>query len=1399
MVKIHHSKLGKLGLIMNKLRMSILAALSGVTAFAHGGVTYTGEVETAYPVVKVESTEQPVAHVKDFRLQIEEKGGICDFTTDPIAAETSFYGGSPLCLFEWTGDTHGLKMSWLKAEGVLESDGQIGFDYQISIINQGEKTILLKDTYIADAEMPVIPAITEVKAKWQRELRDGAEQITYKKSDKLFGWEVEVEERPYPQLLTLNEFDCKVKTGETTCLIAIDAFSPGADSDEAQGVIASGLLATDQKSYFTDAHSTDLTINWDYRGPTAVGFAYNADNKSITKTVNVGGVDITLEPEEAVMVVSSPHTDKDGDWWKPQQSRIKLETELGSEHSDIIDIDGTRIRFDVPNFMYRTEFYLESLGDPEISGENMIYRYSTAKIPDGKYNVETIVEDDNENGGGEIYSDNVVDRYAPDIKALIGDIQLREESGTDLYFLNDLTFVANGGWPDGTKITSVKVNEIEAERENREPYISQLNNTDDMIPGTPVEVIVTAVDGAGNEAVKTFELGYMPVEFEMYNKPESLYSRVQETSMYLTQTGGMKCFMSGTKELAVMISGSVKKGCTVKFTELPDGLSPTFTGSFYKLEGAVKDVGQVPISYQVIYHNHNGSEAVAYENSFTIDVTAPTPLKLDVTDYNQISDGVYSIAHNGRLITRYEMDTVPARVNIDIENPFYTEQEEVSQRRMSASYTVRNTLNKKTELKPQVWDVVPFKINAYHVMDEYSQDSAEFDLVVTPSTRTRVYAEPMVDETNTLDTVTINARVGVYDRREGEYEFDHESMGDWKMHLAYKEGRDYIMITEEKDIDGNGLTSFDVPAQELFDLNKAYYAVANAKSHVDGFEMQIVSTPKYTRVLKGTAVEGSVSARTVEGPIPLSLMARYEFDSVDDMRVAGTVKWEKSNDGITWTEDPTFEDERMYREKLVQPQEKFLRVRTNNKITGIESVSEALKIVAYDVATINIEGPTSVYPDQDSVFTAKISDMLSAESDGVFEWSTDSGQTWIEGGETFIHSDINSYEIKVRHRLTNTSDDVGEEGYADDSHRVTLSTPSPLMVSMSVPRHGEVDKVIEIAGKATNRNSRIIANIISEIVTPSGDVIDGKTTEYLLTEADVSEEGTSTFIYRAWVEGYKESTYSERTEKVAIWSYEMPTPVMAINVTEAIAPAPVTATVSMASIYAPGVEFNFDWVVDEDAIEISSIRGKTATFIVNKPGMHLITVTVSDNRGNSVELTEFIDVVEADPMLVEVTKYSSNDYLRAPLVMTYRVSVDPGHPRDYSGSYEWFVDGVRVPDAESSFNKVEFETAGEYEVKVIATSRMGQVEEYIDTVEVMPNQPPVCEPALTETSSSITVSTNCSDSDGKIIKTLYQWGENEETSGSSTLRFSKVLHPTQQVNIRAVDDSGEEVTATIGW
>ncbi len=97
-------------------------------------------------------------------------------------------------------------------------------------------------------------------------------------------------------------------------------------------------------------------------------------------------------------------------------------------------------------------------------------------------------------------------------------------------------------------------------------------------------------------------------------------------------------------------------------------------------------------------------------------------------------------------------------------------------------------------------------------------------------------------------------------------------------------------------------------------------------------------------------------------------------------------------------------------------------------------------------------------------------------------------------------------------------------------------------------------------------------------------------------------------------------------------------------------------------------------------------------------------------------------------------------------------------------------------------------------------TEFGQEGELTETLTAVPNKPPVCEPFITETSSSITVNSNCKDEDGKIISLKYSWREDGyESSGGTRLRFTKSLHDKLNISIRATDDSAEESLSTIEW
>ena len=233
--------------------------------------------------------------------------------------------------------------------------------------------------------------------------------------------------------------------------------------------------------------------------------------------------------------------------------------------------------------------------------------------------------------------------------------------------------------------------------------------------------------------------------------------------------------------------------------------------------------------------------------------------------------------------------------------------------------------------------------------------------------------------------------------------------------------------------------------------------------------------------------------------------------------------------------------------------------------------------------------------------------------------------------------------------------------------------------------------------------------------------------------------------------------------------------------------------------YAPGVELSYEWVLPE-GVEVTRTSASLTYLTVHQPGVQQIGLRVLDNRGNVREVYEFIDVVEADPMVVGMELRPSNAFMRVPVSIGFKTNGRPGHPNDRMESYRWLLNGVEQVGESRSSATLQFTEPGDYEVSVEFTSRFGQSETLVEQVSVVPNQPPVCEPFITETSSSVTVNANCKDEDGRIVSIRYTWREDGyETSGGTRLRFTKSLHERLNVIIRAVDDSGAQTTSEINW
>ena len=187
---------------------------------------------------------------------------------------------------------------------------------------------------------------------------------------------------------------------------------------------------------------------------------------------------------------------------------------------------------------------------------------------------------------------------------------------------------------------------------------------------------------------------------------------------------------------------------------------------------------------------------------------------------------------------------------------------------------------------------------------------------------------------------------------------------------------------------------------------------------------------------------------------------------------------------------------------------------------------------------------------------------------------------------------------------------------------------------------------------------------------------------------------------------------------------------------------------------------------------------------------------MSDSRGNSQVISQFVDVLEPEPFEGTFMKYSSNPYDRAPVGLIVRAKAEGGHPRDYIEQYEWYVNGeLQENDApRSPMARFELTEPGVHEIKVVGRSKYGQELEMTEVHRVVANQEPTCEATKYETDRMYRLVLKCEDNDGYMSN--YHWWLNGEYigRGSSSIYAYKSQYESLSLKYEAFDDAGASVT-----
>ncbi len=1081
-----------------------------------------------------------------------------------------------------------------------------------------------------------------------------------------------------------------------------------------------------------------------------------------------------------------------GDWIVPENVRVTFEQSDGYENPDNGLTMGNRKVVEEGKFQRKPQaFSIESDLAPQIIDNSFVYIMDISDVENGVFQPIVYTEDKYANFASKEMGEVKLDSKLPTIR--FHQASTKMENGDALYFPEDIVVVAEDEFIGGAEVTEIRFNGKVVEMDASQRNYALITEYLDLERGDEYSIEATVIDQEGNQATESLNLVYMPTRFEERITTDTAYQYVQNFQFSLLQREGRRCRFVSSKADAIAQATYVSPTCylTVDSTEITvdeNSSVPSATGVF-------QTTGTKYINYVYTFVNAIGAERVAAEGTIVVEVVEPDDIQIDLMPEPNVNNEVFSVNLTGGNVTTARVTSSNGPITFKI----VTDGEDDEVYEFGQRAKAQTIINGRRINAPEgdLWEERVFKITAFYTLKPELVETSEFKIVYVPSRYVRGRLESDFRDALNTDTKTDTVKVGMYDRAIGDYVYDESTMGKWRGFLALREGDGTIIpLTPEKDMT-DGQADFDVDISKLGLGSMSYVGVLNLVSELEGYTKQIITNRNYIRVWKGTQLNGGIKAFRLFGKVPFTFLGQYRPDSFDDSRVLGGVKWEITQDEVTWEEMPTGTNERFIRRVFDEPGVWKIRAVATNKLTGEESVTEEVEVTAFNTPTITIIGPSVMYYGETQEFRVLDRGEEIDGTGGIIEWSYD-GEEWVEGDNVLTHTveeGDESFRLFVRMRYEDT-DSVDRSAYDSARKSINVKPPSPPRILIKGPFHSEVGKEVTFTARTSSAYAGTVSELLGEWTLPDGTTVEG--VELTITTPVDWEDKTVKLEFKAWHKGLEATTTADRSFTTNGWRYEFPDYDFVVRQQTKFAPSQMQIFAQRERVsYPDSIYFETQFTPLSD-MKLEYEGRNSARFVAEKPGVHTVRVTVKDSRGNEVDFIETIEVVEADPPEVTFRTSFNNRRMREPLDVIINAGVRLQHYQDKVDTYQWYVDDVLLPDSNARANVFGL-PEGQHVIKLVATTDHGHVAEEEYVVDVIDNKTPTCKPRWRVYAYYTRIDSMCTDEDGRM--TLYEWevdGKMTGVRGSSIQYYypSGVRPDSIDVRLIAYDDSNESSETT---
>jgi hypothetical protein len=1367
------------------------------------GKTYDGQLITETPSIKL-SKDSYYSRVEKLSEDPQLASIGCNLVSSAAQAKGKLVKGYIPCYISWTSFPNSLSANGNKIEGILKDAGTQSIGYKLRAFNGSSLTefTAAEGTIDLDVTEPPKPVVTNVTTRMMSQVLSGFEMYNYDASSTLSMTSVIVEPREYSQLITIdNVGNCTVAASKSSCTIYSNVTYTRDDTnlqfDSNYKIWGNSSIGGWDDTELTP---TDWIIHQDFRGPNVVFAQLNANPYAESVVNNDLNTPVVIDGGygAAGILKLRDEVDNAATWWKPNKIDLTFDAGSGITSVNTLTIDDMKISFDVPNFSGTSQTI--SSGSPESVLNTAAYKFGLSKLTAGTYTMTVKATDAYNNTTSKVFDNVVIAPPAPQIRIFNKSVSIENATSVPtVLMLDDLLVVAHNGIVGDTKITSITIDGKEALTSNTDKSYRHITGEGfSLQPYSTYEMVVTAQDSNGQTSEKRVSFQYMNTKFGFNKTPSTVIQKVEDLDLSVYRKSGQRCDLYGTKAAAVLAANSYNHACYIEFTKLPDGLTTSVDTFQAKVSGGVVNLGSNTVGYSVYVVDEAGHSNFVTSDSVTFDTTPPVDIDFSLDQNLKIADGLYGVGIINTQLGRY--NGTSSRANVEMVIAANSDSKTYTHNQLPFGDVQSFSGYADLLGTPKLWDRVTYTMTGRYKLAPELQTVKTFDVVITPHPYMQVLMTIDSQKYASTDTIPATVQLGIKNNLTGTFDYNPDTMGTgWDVFIGYKlaDGT-YEPITNTVATDSQGIANLSLNAQTLFDRNETIYAVAKAKSPYPDVSVTRVSVGRTLTVVKGTAVDGDVIARTTSSRIPAYFDVRFETASMSDMMVLGDIDWQKQSADGSWTSVPDFANKQYISVTSTTPETITLRAIVTNKTTGVQTTSGSVKLISYDVPSLKIDGAGSVISGQ--AITVNGVDE-NGQTDTVMQWSLD-GTNWEDGTDTYTFTaDGTVNKVYGRMRYASTDPSVGTGGWSQAIKYLSIISPKPLSMTITKPSMAEVNTDIDLSLSVSNVYASTGLPLRTEWDLPDGTVVTDQTAiTYSVKPTDLDANKRLNIVAKAWIDGFKNETLGTSTATMSTFTYTFPTDLsLTINNNVKFVPSTAFATVNMPYLNAPGVTFTYDWSYDSSAIQVTSQSGKSLNFTVIKPGVQELTVLVSDNRGNFKYVTGFVEAIAPNPLEFSVNSVYSNNYMRELLTVSMYPNVKVGHPYDYVKTYTWTINGVTQDPSPRAVGMFENLGVGHYDVKLNVTTNFGQTGEWTTGFDVKANQIPVCKPTARKVTGVMVVDANCVDPDGVI--SYYRWTANGVvySPSGSQMRFSDGDYPSANITIEAVDDAGGIGVGTISY